>query len=233
MRAVARSAWPLLDALPGVRRRVYPGDQRERPSDCPGASLDAPQNALLATRQLIDDLSMTMTADARTHLTWVRSAETPVDHAVTDDVMARGTASQGVYLGLCGVQFFSAPMTAGPGSVCASCRRFAVARASLQSVEQRMRAPRHRRRGLSRVFARLLAGVQASESPAVPGPRSAVASADATPPAGGPDRVHGGAGLTAVPGLAVSHPGRPWLGVRAGDGGGVCRRAGRSEQVRA
>lgn len=206
MRAVSHSAWPLLDALPGVRHRVYLGDQGERPAECPGVSLDAPQNALLATRQLIDDLSMTTTADTRTHLTWVRSAEMPVDHAVTDDAMAAGMVSQGVYLGLCGARFFSAPMVAESGSVCAGCRRFLVARASLRSAEQRMCGPRHRRRGLSRVLACLLAGGRASDSPAVPGPRSAVASADATPsPAGaaGPGsrrgRADGGARTRRVP----------------------------------
>lgn len=168
-------------------------------------SFDAPQNALLAMRQLIDDLSMTTTADARAHLTWVTSAGSATDHAVTDAAMAAGMASQGVYLGLCGAQFFSAPMTANPGPVCASCRRFVVARASLRSAEQRMRGPRHRRRGLSRVLACLLTGARASDSPAVPGPRSASSSADAAPPAGAVGsgsrrgRVDGGARSRRVP----------------------------------
>jgi hypothetical protein len=198
MRAVSRSAWPL-DALPGVRRRVYPGDQRQRPSDCPGVLLDAPQSALLATRQLIDDLSMTTTADARAHLTWVRSAETPVDHAVTDDAMVAGMSSQGVYLGLCGARFFSAPMTAHPGPACASCRRLVVARASLRSVEQRICGPRHRRRGLSRVLACLLTGVRTSDSPAVPGPRSAVAPAGAAGAGSRRGQADGGARSRRVP----------------------------------
>lgn len=146
-----------------------------------------------------------MTMAGSIHLTWVTSAGSPVDHAVTDDAMVAGMVSQGVYLGLCGAWFFSAPMTTSPGSVCAGCRRFLVARSSLRSAEQRMCGPRHRRRGLSRVLARLLAGTRVSESPVVPGPRRASASVDATLPAGaagpgsGRGRVDGGARSRRVP----------------------------------
>jgi len=148
-------------------------------------SADAPQNALLAMRQLIDAICMTTTTGARMHTTWVTSAVAPVDHAVTDDAMATGMAARGEFVAVCGAQFFSAPMAADPGPVCANCRRFVVARASLRSVEQRMARRRVRRHGLPDALARLVAAVCGSESPAAPGPRAmAGTAADAVSPAG-------------------------------------------------
>ncbi len=127
-----------------------------------------------------------MTTATKAHLTWVTSAGPTVDHAVTDDAMTAGMTSQGFYLGLCGAQFFSAPMTASPGPVCGSCRRFVQAWVSLRSVEQRMVGRRVRRHGLPGALARLLSAVCGSESPVVPVPRAAAgrAAADVVSPVG-------------------------------------------------
>src|SRR5436305_14587976 len=110
---------------------------------------------------------MTTTAEAQTHTTWVTSALAPVDHAVTGDAMTAGIAARGAFVALCGVRFLSAPMTVVPGPVCASCRLFIQARVSLPSVEQRLCGWRHRRHRLPGAFARLLAVLFASDSPAV------------------------------------------------------------------
>lgn len=112
------------------------------------------------------------------HLTWVTTADVVTDHAVTDDAMAAGMASRGVYQALCGALFVSAPMTADPGRVCQGCRMFILAQASLRSAEQRMTRgrhhPRHARPG---VFARMTAALT---TPAIPYPRSADSVAPAS-----------------------------------------------------
>jgi hypothetical protein len=125
-----------------------------------------------------------MVTKIRERLMWVTSTGKPVDHALTDDAMAAGMASQGVYLGLCGIQFVAAPMAAAPGPRCATCWQFVQARASLSTVEQRLGGARARRLPLPASCARFLAALFASDSSVVPPPRSATAAAGAEAPAG-------------------------------------------------
>lgn len=139
---------------------------------------------------------------------WVTSTGKPVDHALTDVAMAAGMASRGVYLGLCGIQFFAAPMTTAPGPRCTTCWRFLRARASLSGVERHLGVVRARRLPVLASCARFLAALFVSDSSVVPRPASA--AADTESPAGtlvplpqpavvragsGIDRRHGAAPL--------------------------------------
>lgn len=117
----------------------------------------------------------TQSTSERHHLTWITAdSDAVIDHAVTDDALAAGMASQGVYQGLCGVLFVSAPMTAAPGNVCVGCRLFIEARASLKSMEQRMSVRRcHRRHARPGVLARMAAALKSPAVPShIPHPRS-------------------------------------------------------------
>jgi hypothetical protein len=125
-----------------------------------------------------------MVTKIRERLIWITANAAPVDHAVTDAGMAAGMASQGVYLGLCGTQFVSAPMTATPGARCSSCWRSAQARTSLPTVDQRLNGVRARRLPLLGACARFLAALFASHPSVAPSPRSAAAAAGGGPPSG-------------------------------------------------
>lgn len=101
---------------------------------------------------------------------WV-TAVGGVDHAVTQRALATALRA-GQVEGLCGARFVAAPMIADPGPRCSRCARYARARATLRSAEERLgTAPRHRRESVMR---RTPSGVSPSSisrvsSPAVRG----------------------------------------------------------------
>lgn len=118
----------------------------------------------------------------RVHLTWVTSATTGVDHAVSDaDFASAVRAGQGVFPAACGVSFASAAMCTEPGGVCASC--WALLAAEQRSGRHRVQNQAARRSQIERrsahdrarhvhLLARVWKRAHISHAPVVPSPRT-------------------------------------------------------------